>query len=1048
MELKNCSIDIKADMFTATTFISMEFYNANDRELEGLYNFELKPGQVITAFQLELNGKYRDGSVEEKWKATNAYNTIVGKRVDPALLTMDYADHYSLRIYPVPAKGSRKVTMTIQQLLVKEKYNLLYTLPLNVSNTVPSFKLNIAVNGAYIPSARPGLIAGQAFTGSNQLYHLGWNAEDATLKNPIAFAIPLPLSNFYCTKMTGAQTHFALHFQPSYPAEYAVNPKQLTVFWDISASSSKRSISKEINFLKQFLAYHAVTELTILPFNHKVRDTAVFLITNNDNNWQQYLENLEYTGSTQLGCIDLSIAKSDMYMLFTDGNNTYGRGKPKTGLALVYAVHTSNNANLTVLTDIVGSSGGKVIDLNKTTLSSAIAINSKAENWLLNITSASGKTITEQSLPVKLSDPLLINGTMNTRGDTLIFHYGNNNRVTKVEKVFINAEKQCPSTAVDRISMLNNFDKISRSYSWENILDFGVREKVVTPNTAFIVLEKTEDYIKFNIAPPKELEQECERLNYVRKDTKPQRMKIKEADDFAILSRVVDFYNVRIKKWDANENGIYLNRVAYDNDSRIQKPGTGMAVNNSVTGDVGMINDESASVKDKFGSLEEVVVTGYGISRNRNMTGASAIIQAKELQSMPFSSVEQALQGRVPGLEIVSGNGAPGTAPVIRIRGVSSISSNNEPLFILDGVPVSGNINNLITINDIENITVLKDASATALYGSRAANGAIVITTKRGKDYYRNPNSSYRLKDMDDVEYLLEIKETPDKEKKNVYERLKFQHEEDPGFYFDMAQHFFEIGRRNEAMEILMNAAEASNGSYQALRSMGYVLESWKEFDEAISIYQQLLDDYPVNLISHRDLAWAWYQKGNYQEAVNVLYGAIKYNLQNYTGWNGPLKALMLSEMNAMITLHKEELDLSGIPADLVKPLPADLRIVLDCNKGSLRGVSIKEPGGEVCNHTKVNTKNGGMLNVENYAYSGYSDYYYGPAEYQVKNAVSGKYKVKLNYYDYQSYPGRIPVFIRMVTFRNFGKANQSIKVDNVIMDNQYGEVEIGEAKW
>ena len=121
MELKSCSIDIKADMFTATTFIEMGFYNRHDTELEGLYSFELHPGQVITAFQLDLNGKYRDGSIEEKWKASNAYNTIVGKRIDPALLTMDYANHYSLRIYPVPAKGSRKVTMTIQQLLVREK---------------------------------------------------------------------------------------------------------------------------------------------------------------------------------------------------------------------------------------------------------------------------------------------------------------------------------------------------------------------------------------------------------------------------------------------------------------------------------------------------------------------------------------------------------------------------------------------------------------------------------------------------------------------------------------------------------------------------------------------------------------------------------------------------------------------------------------------------------------------------------------------------------------------------------------------------------------
>src|SRR5215813_5654659 len=78
MDLKSCSIDIKADLFTATTFIEMEFCNDGNQEIEGVYSFELKPGQAITAFQLELNGKYRDGSIEEKWKATNTFNSVVG----------------------------------------------------------------------------------------------------------------------------------------------------------------------------------------------------------------------------------------------------------------------------------------------------------------------------------------------------------------------------------------------------------------------------------------------------------------------------------------------------------------------------------------------------------------------------------------------------------------------------------------------------------------------------------------------------------------------------------------------------------------------------------------------------------------------------------------------------------------------------------------------------------------------------------------------------------------------------------------------------------
>ena len=177
-------------MFTATTFIEMEFCNPNNQEIEGLYRFELKPGQVITAFQLDLNGKYRDGSIEEKWKATNAYNSIVGKRIDPALLTMEYANHYSLRIYPVPANGCRKVTMTIQQLLIGDKKELLYSLPLLISDTVRYFKLNIAVNGNTNPAVRSGLLTGKSFLGENDNHSLSMITENSMLKSPVSFSIP------------------------------------------------------------------------------------------------------------------------------------------------------------------------------------------------------------------------------------------------------------------------------------------------------------------------------------------------------------------------------------------------------------------------------------------------------------------------------------------------------------------------------------------------------------------------------------------------------------------------------------------------------------------------------------------------------------------------------------------------------------------------------------------------------------------------------------------------------------------------------------------
>jgi TonB-dependent SusC/RagA subfamily outer membrane receptor len=1039
MELKSCSIDIKADLFIATTFIEMEFCNPNEKEIEGLYQFDLKPGQVITAFQLDINGKYRDGSIEEKWKATNTYNTIVGKRIDPALLTMNYANHYSLRIYPIPPNGCRKVTMTVQESLVADKNDMLYSLPLNVSNTVKRFRLNISVNGNVVPITKAGLIADRYFVGSNEMQTLEWNAEDVLLKSPVAFSFPLSSRLTFCSKrINESEAFFALRIQPSSPKEYTIRPETLTVLWDASASLSRRDINKEINFLKQFISYHNISRLTIIPFNYKLLDTAIFYTENGFNSrWQQYLQNISYDGATQLGIIDLTSFQSDMFLLFSDGNNTYGKSKLKTGNALLSCITTSNKANFSSLNQIVGSGGGKVIDLNKLNISAAIKNCSKGENWLMNIKSSSGKMIVEQSIPQELKTILFINGTMSQAADTLYFYYGNNNQVNHTEKLVVN-QKDCPGSGIDRLAMLNNFDQVIRTYSWSSMIDFGLQEKVVTPNTAYIVLERVEDYVKYNIAPPKELEAECERMNYVKRDTRFERKRIEKASEYDILKNVVNIFNDRIRRWDANEKHIYLEKSEFDKINSLAS--TDISVNNSQSVETA-ITGKAAGLDLKSNALEEVVVVGYGSMSRKMLTGSVGFVRSQDIFSSA-TTVEQALQGRVSGLQVQNSSGIPGGSSAISIRGIASLS-NNQPLFVVDGIPVSGNINDIVNVHDIDNITVLKDNTASALYGSRAANGAIVINTKRGRNYFNYYNNKpYRLKDMEDVEYLQELKTASKSEKLSVYERLKEEYGGEAGFYFDVAQHFFEIGFKEQAYNILMNAAEAANGSQQVLVGIAYMLESWLRYTDAITVYEELIKSNPYNLVFHSDLAWAHYQSRNYQRAIDILFGAIKMSTAELEQSNLYLKSMMMNDMNAIISLHKNNLDISGIPAALIRPMPVDMRIVIDCNKSNISNISVKEPGNYICNYSNPVTKNGGTIQQGYYWYSS------NPFEYQVKKAPEGRYRISVNFYDYYSYNGKIPSVIRIRKFKNFDKENQSIEVENVMMDNQHGEIEIGEIKW
>ncbi len=139
-------------------------------------------------------------------------------------------------------------------------------------------------------------------------------------------------------------------------------------------------------------------------------------------------------------------------------------------------------------------------------------------------------------------------------------------------------------------------------------------------------------------------------------------------------------------------------------------------------------NSVNVKLEDENISLDEVVAIGYGTMKKSDLTGSLSSITSKAIQEHPMTDFSQVLQGRSAGVSVISTNGAPGQAPRIRIRGANSINGSNDPLYIIDGIPGGSDVNPL----DIKSVEILKDASATAIYGSRGANGVILITTIRG----------------------------------------------------------------------------------------------------------------------------------------------------------------------------------------------------------------------------------------------------------------------------------------------------------------------------
>lgn len=196
-------------------------------------------------------------------------------------------------------------------------------------------------------------------------------------------------------------------------------------------------------------------------------------------------------------------------------------------------------------------------------------------------------------------------------------------------------------------------------------------------------------------------------------------------------------------------NGVYSIDVA-NNSSVLTFSSIGYNPAEEVVGTRSEIN-VSLSLDTK--SLGEVVVTGYASQRKKDITGAVTVVNAKELTATPAASVTQMLQGRAAGV-VVGNDNSPGGGTMVRIRGFGSVN-NNSPLYVIDGVPTQGTLNQL-NPNDIESMQVLKDASAASIYGARAANGVVIITTKKGKvgepnisfDFYTGTQKPGRMLDL------------------------------------------------------------------------------------------------------------------------------------------------------------------------------------------------------------------------------------------------------------------------------------------------------------
>ncbi len=438
-------------------------------------------------------------------------------------------------------------------------------------------------------------------------------------------------------------------------------------------------------------------------------------------------------------------------------------------------------------------------------------------------------------------------------------------------------------------------------------------------------------------------------------------------------------------------------------------------------------------------SLDEVVVTGYGVSRERTVMTSSVT-----------SIVSESLSGQAAG---ISAKKDPSENPTIMIRGAAAVT-DSQPLYIVDGVPLSTYTIENLNPEDIEYIQVFSGENAAKLYGSRAVNGLIIVTTKEGlktnqaaiEEVAKQIEEKIELKAWNpETPYLTILKQEPNTEAAyQKYLQIRDQYSNSPSFFLDVSDFFYNKGSQELAYRIVTNLIEVELDNHELLKALAYKLEYFKQYELAVYVYRKVLELRPEEPQSYRDLALAYEQNGQIRESFDLLYRIHKGELlekdpsERYYG----IEFIASVELTRLVNKYGRKLKLSKDEKKKFPKIPLDVRIVIDWNHNDTDiDLWVIDPNGEKAFYQNDETKIGGQISED------MTDGY-GPETYMLKKAIKGNYSILIDYYadNVQKISG--PTILKVTLFTNYGRKNEKKEVTLVRLDKDEDDIEVATLKF
>ena len=572
ISLNELTIDAQVISNIATSTYELVFYNPNNRVLEGELVFSLFDGQNVIDYALQINGKYRQASIVPKAKATEAYENTIRAQIDPSIIEKTIGNNFKTRLYPIPAKGYKRIKITLQEILDSRSSKLQYRIPFVSKQALKKLKINI--NLPSLSSKPSSNYDGFQFDKASQGQSIKLEKANALIKQAITIQIDNTVKqNSFVQKTAGKSFVFTSVEHANLVTTQRKAPKNIAILWNNSFSNRLRNTEKELNFLKAYIQKVGAAQVQLIFYSNNATHKNIGVICAQNTNCgngnpfsylKNKLKNQHFDGTSDYSKIDLNKVNADEILLFSNGIKTIHKAELKNISKPISVINTSLQSDTALLKRYAHSSNGRFIDLSK------MGVDEGIKQFLSNITQVkvlgASKNIERDNVFVTFQNNRLA-----------IFAKGNQ-QLNSADWIKLAITQQGKTLQKD-IKLLNivpvkqninslwasqKINQLSFNYTKNKgaILELAKKYKVLTNDTSLIVLDRVEDYVRYEINPPSELRNKYNKLIKLKMNKKIYEKEQALVESIKLLQKQQAWYNKTFPKTKPDPVIVDTNKIA------------------------------------------------------------------------------------------------------------------------------------------------------------------------------------------------------------------------------------------------------------------------------------------------------------------------------------------------------------------------------------------------------------------------------------------------------------------------------------------------------